>query len=134
MKKLLYLVPFTVLLGCNFNSNNSDQSETDIVKFWTITELQFDDERITLDDCTKQDYLDIRNDGIALSFHCEYHKVDSTQSYHTHKLNWVKQNDSIYDVFSDDKVMNGSLYLHDSGMLEMVMQKSNNRTMRAIFK
>ena len=134
MNKLPCLIPLALLLSCNYNHNKSHDSEPAIVKFWTITELQFDEEEIVLDDCTKQDYLDIRSDGIALSFHCEYHKVDSMPTYHTHKLNWTQMNDSMYNVYSDDKVMNGSLYLNDAGILEMVMQKSDNRTMRAVFK
>ncbi|WP_422103988.1 hypothetical protein [Winogradskyella sp.] len=134
MNKLSYLILLAILMSCNFKDKKSDDSEIAIIKFWTITELQFNNEDITLDDCTKQDYLDIRTDGIALSFHCEYFEVDSIPSYHTHKLNWTKRNDSMYNVFSDDKSVNGSLYLNDSGLLEMIVQKSDNRTMKAVFK
>lgn len=134
MNKLLYLLSVATILSCNSNGKKTADAKVSIVKFWTITKLQFNDEDISLDNCTKQDYLDIRSDGIALSFHCEYLKADSISSYHTHKLNWEKQNDSTFSIYSDDKIMNGSLHLNRSGKLEMIMQKSDNRTMKAVFE
>ncbi|MCW5515709.1 hypothetical protein [Muriicola sp. Z0-33] len=134
MNKIHYLFLLIFIISCKSNTRDTANENAEIVKFWSIKALQFNDDVIVLDDCTKQDYLDIRADKIALSFHCEYNTPDSLQSYHTHKLNWEQRTDSSYTIYSDDRTMDGFLILKPSGELEMTLEKSDNRTMKAVFE
>lgn len=134
MKKLILVLIAVTAVNCTTKTSKKVQDHSSIVKFWSINSLQFNDVDISLDSCTKQDYLDVRNDGIALSFHCEYTKPDSIQSYHTHKLNWKTQSDSIFSVYSDDNVVSGTLSINKGGELIMELLKSDNRTMKAVFE
>ncbi|WP_353778273.1 hypothetical protein [Winogradskyella sp. 3972H.M.0a.05] len=127
-----------LLCICCFQSckKSSDYpAEDPIIKFWSITHLQFnDDPPITLDKCTSEDYLDIRKDHIALSYHCEYSKLDSIPSYHIHKLNWKRKVDKTYSVYSDDESMKGVMRIDSLQQLHLQLNKTGGRVMKATFK
>ncbi|WP_299554497.1 hypothetical protein [Seonamhaeicola sp.] len=129
MRFIVLVLVFGLGLACNQSSDKDP-----IVRFWSITALQFNDEPVALDSCTSEDYLDVRDDHIMLSYHCEYSKLDSVPSYHIHKLNWKKETDTSYQVYNDDKSMTGIAFIDQQQQLHLILDKKNNRQMKAVFK
>ena len=129
-----YVYFFMVMLFLSCGTKEQKTVKDPVVKFWTVEKIDNDGKIKELDSCTKQDYLDVREDHIAISFHCSKSNPDSIPSYHTHKLNWKPLKNGVYEVYTDDKVMHGTLSIDEKGFLLMDVDKSRNRNMKATFK
>ncbi len=133
MRVTLFMMVLVLGSGCKKHQGSKPKKDP-AVKFWSISSLKFNGEAVPLDACTLEDYLDVREDQIALSYHCEYSQLDSVPSYHIHKLNWEKRTDSTYGVFSDDRGMNGTMFIDLQQQLHLNLEKTGGRRMEAVFR